>query len=259
MSRKRAATRSPPYQIFMLVLCLYSLATLTIQAVVKLDAETRAILDYADNVVCLFFFIDFLRSLMLEDNRLRYMYTWGWIDLASSIPTVDLVRWGRAARVVRIFRVLRGLRATKMLATLVLEKRAESAFLTAGLVALLLVLASSISILQFESVTGETFRARKMRSGGRSQRSPPWDTATDIRSPPKEDSLRRSSWLQESASSARSPRSWRHGFLRRAPRRRSARSIPSSRSFGRSESFSSVIARTPADDSVPPAPTLSFR
>lgn len=154
MSKKRTNTRSPAYEIFMLFLCLYALGTLTAQAVGKLDPETRRILDHADNVVCGIFFLDFFASLKRAENRLQYMYTWGWIDLLSSIPTVDVVRWGRAARAVRIFRVLRGLRATKVVASLVLERRAESVFLAASLVALLLVVACSISILQFEVPAG---------------------------------------------------------------------------------------------------------
>ena len=32
-------------------------------------------------------------------DRRRYFVTWGWIDLLSSIPTVDALRWGRIARV----------------------------------------------------------------------------------------------------------------------------------------------------------------
>ena len=85
-------------------------------------------------------------------NRWRYMYTWGWLDLASSIPTLEVARWGRAARVARIFRVLRGVRATKILGSLAVAKRTESTFLAVALVAILLLVGASISILQVETV-----------------------------------------------------------------------------------------------------------
>lgn len=82
---------------------------------------------------------------------MRYFITWGWLELLSSIPTLSITRWGRIARIVRIFRILRGLRAAKILTTVVLRHRAENSFLAASLVALLLVVFSSIAILQFET------------------------------------------------------------------------------------------------------------
>jgi voltage-gated potassium channel Kch len=88
----------------------------------------------------------------LRRKILRYLYTWGWLDLASSIPTIDVARWGRVSRAARIFRVLRGVRATKvLLGSLALTKRAESAFLAVALVAILLLVVASISILQVET------------------------------------------------------------------------------------------------------------
>ena len=51
---------------------------------------------------------------MLAERKLAYL-KWGWIDLISSIPMLDFVRWGRIARVVRLIRVLRGVRSTRML------------------------------------------------------------------------------------------------------------------------------------------------
>ena len=59
---------------------------------------TRNILEYADFLVCVVFFGDFLFTLIRSENRWRYLRTWGWIDLLSSIPAVDVLRWGRAAR-----------------------------------------------------------------------------------------------------------------------------------------------------------------
>ncbi len=144
-------TPSPVYQLFMLVLCLFALAALAVQTTIRIQPETSAILDYADYVVCLVFLADFLWSLLRAPNRWRYFATWGWLDLLSSIPAVDMARWGRAARILRIFRVLRALKATKLLATLILRKRAQSSALAASLVALLLVVFCSIAVLHFET------------------------------------------------------------------------------------------------------------
>src|SRR5690349_18141696 len=138
MSRPSARNVSSGYQLFMLALCLYSLAILAFQASRPTNPSTVVILEYADFVVCLIFIADFVLSLMRAQDKWRYLRTWGWLDLLSSIPTIDIVRWGRAARVLRIFRVLRGLRATKLLAGLIREKRAQNAMLAASLVAFML-------------------------------------------------------------------------------------------------------------------------
>ncbi len=134
----------------MLVLCLYALAAFAVETLVSLDPSTRKILDLADTGICVLFLFDFLLSLARAPNRLEYLFRWGWIDLASSVPTVGILRLGRAARVMRIFRVLRGVRATKIIATFILDRRAEGAFLAAALVSILLIVFSSIAVLHFE-------------------------------------------------------------------------------------------------------------
>lgn len=135
----------------MAAVCLYVLGTLAVGAVVQLDEPISHILEYTDIAICFVFLADFFVSLFRAPNKLDYFLKWGWIDLASSIPTVDVLRWGRAARVLRIFRVIRGVRATKILATFILARRAESAVLTAALVSILLIVFASLAILQIES------------------------------------------------------------------------------------------------------------
>ncbi len=142
--------KAGPYALFMLVLSLLALGALTVQTVLRLDAGTTSILGYADTIVCFLFFADFIASLVVAPKKWAYLVRWGWLDLLSSIPAIDALRWGRAARVLRVLRVLRGVRSTKILAAFILRRRAESAFLAAALVALLLVVIGSIAILQFE-------------------------------------------------------------------------------------------------------------
>ncbi len=147
----RIVEPSPGYQLFMLVLCLYALGQLGVQAAFRLEPETQAVIQYADLLVCLIFFIDFLINLARSPDRLRYLRTWGWIDLLSAIPTIDIARFGRLARVLRIFRVLRGLRAARALSALILKHRAENTFLAVSLAALLVLVFCSIAVLYFET------------------------------------------------------------------------------------------------------------
>lgn len=149
-----AAARKPraAYQLFMLALCIYALLALAVERFVPLSEDIRQLIEYADFGVCFLFFIDFLVSLATAPNRWRYFLTWGWVDLLSSIPTAGALRVGRAVRVMRIFRVLRGVRATKLIASFVLDRRAEGAFLAAALVTFLLLLFTSASVLHFETL-----------------------------------------------------------------------------------------------------------
>ena len=147
-----------PYLAFMLILSLLALGALAFETAFALDKGTRAILGYADTVICVLFFIDFLVMLYRAEDKRRYMLTWGWLDLASSIPAVSFLRWGRAARIVRIFRVLRGVRAARILTVFMLERRAQSAILAAALVSLTLVAVSSISVLHFEAAADGNIR-----------------------------------------------------------------------------------------------------
>ena len=104
------------------------------------------------------FFIDFLICLWYAPNRWRYLVTWGWLDLLSSIPTLEIARWGRVARVIRIFLVLRALRATKLLTWAVLRHRAQNTFLAAIFMTILLIVFSSITVLQFETARGSNIK-----------------------------------------------------------------------------------------------------
>jgi len=148
-----------PYQLFMLSLCVYVLGALAIESLVRLEPQTKLIFDYADWLVCAVFLTDFLVSLWLAPRKWQYLLTWGWIDFASSIPMVDALRWGRAARILRIFRVFRGIRSAKVLASFVLARRSESALLAVALLSILLVVVSSLAILQLENAANSNIQS----------------------------------------------------------------------------------------------------
>jgi voltage-gated potassium channel len=150
--------RPGPYQLYMLVLCLLTLFSLGVSVSVPLAPDSRRVLDYADNVACALFFADFLHSLYRAPNRLRYFLKWGWLDLISSIPAVGPLRLARFARVVRVLRVIRAVRSARAIASLILQKREQSALLAGLLLGLLLIVSSSIAILQLERADGANIR-----------------------------------------------------------------------------------------------------
>lgn len=142
--------QSPAYQLFMLLLCVMTLLGVAIQVLAQPRTEIRGVLQLADTVACALFFADFLVSLRRAPDKWRYMYTWGWLDLLSSIPVFDAARWGRAARITRLLRLLRGVRATVLLTQVLLGRRRESVTLAAGLTLLLLLVSGSVLILMVE-------------------------------------------------------------------------------------------------------------
>ncbi len=147
------------YLVFILLLSLFALALLAAETLFQPDAQTLQIIESVDTVVCVLFFADFLHSLYTaRGHRWRYLYTWGWLDLLSSIPIVEPLRAARAARVIRILRILRGIRATRILTMFIVQKRGQSMLLTALLLTLLLIAVSSIAILHAESGEGGNIR-----------------------------------------------------------------------------------------------------
>ncbi len=138
------------YLVFMLLLSLFALVALGIEAVFPIDEGTREILGVADTTVCVLFFVDFVVSLRNAEHKLRYLVTWGWLDLLSSIPAIGVLRLGRTARIARILRVMRAVRAGRVLSVFIIERRKESALFAAMLLSIVLVAVSSIAVLHFE-------------------------------------------------------------------------------------------------------------
>jgi voltage-gated potassium channel len=146
-----APRRAPLYQLFMLALCVIALLAIVVQNAFRLHPEIELLLQWADTAICIAFLFDFAMSMYRAPNKWKYFVTWGWLDLISSIPTLDVARWGRLARVARVARVLRGLRATRLLTKAVLRERRRSTSFAAALLAILLIVVCSTAVLHFEN------------------------------------------------------------------------------------------------------------
>jgi voltage-gated potassium channel len=154
MVRRRKHELAGHYQAFILILCVYAIVVLVMRAFFPVSAETLKILAYGDSVVCFFFLIDFVIQLVRAENRWRYLYTWGWVDLLSSVPAVPLVRWGRLLRMARLIRAMRTVKAMHVLVNVILSRRAESTFLAVCLLSMLVLVMGSVTILRVENVPG---------------------------------------------------------------------------------------------------------
>lgn len=137
------------WQLVILALSIYVLVALFVETVFKLSPDISRLLQISDTGICFVFIADFFARLFRADNKLVFL-KWGWIDLVSSIPMIDVFRWGRLVRVIRILRILRAVRSTKLLLTYFFMQRAKSAFASALLISFTLIIFSSIAILNVE-------------------------------------------------------------------------------------------------------------
>jgi len=137
------------FNIIILVLSLYVLISLIVTTFFVLSDEVTVLLNYVDNLICIIFLVDFAIRFKKANNKLVFM-KWGWIDLISSIPYIDFLRAGRVLRLIRLIRVFRAFKATKLIFEHINKNKKQSALTSVALISFLMVIFSSIAILQFE-------------------------------------------------------------------------------------------------------------
>jgi len=138
------------YQLLILLLSVYVLVALFVQAAFPLSEQATLLVEKIDFVICVIFVYDFFVRLYQAESRLLFL-RWGWIDLLSSIPMFDFLRWGRLVRIIRILRILRAFRSARVLVHHLFRNRAKGTFATVALISVVMVLFSSIAILNLEN------------------------------------------------------------------------------------------------------------
>ncbi|MCX8036781.1 MAG: ion transporter [Candidatus Sumerlaeia bacterium] len=139
------------WQLVILFLSIYVLGALFIDTVFRLPPETSELLTIIDNLICIIFIGDFFFNLFTARNKVAFL-KWGWIDLVSSIPNIQVLRWGRFVRAVRVFRILRAFRSTKRILQFVFENPAKGTFLSVTATFFVIMIFSSIAILNIETL-----------------------------------------------------------------------------------------------------------
>jgi voltage-gated potassium channel len=144
------------YNIFILVLTVFSLALMVLLLLPVSQAERDLLLVY-DNVVCGIFLLDFIVNLRgSKPKRAYFIGARGWLDLLGSLPSLgffpisSLLRLARLSRLARITRLLRG-QAGKDLVLDVLHNRSQYATFITILLAGMTLSIATILVVQFES------------------------------------------------------------------------------------------------------------
>jgi voltage-gated potassium channel len=142
--------RHPAWQLCMLILSIYALASLSLETLVITDPEISNVLVTVDLMICLVFLTDFLFLFFTASSKWSYMVRWGWIDLISSIPMADPLRWGRLARVVRIVSILRAVKSIRVIGDTIKVSPFETLSVMTFVIVFVSISVSAGLILEFE-------------------------------------------------------------------------------------------------------------
>lgn len=136
-----------PIELAMMILSVVAVAVVLVLQFAPLDRDERELLLLMDTVICVIFLTRFAIGLVKAQDKWAYVRA-HWIDVLSSIPAVDVLRYGRLFQVLRVLRVLR--MANQVIQQLL--KESTHAVLATILVTLVVVIGgSSIAILLAES------------------------------------------------------------------------------------------------------------
>lgn len=144
------------YEIFILGLTILSLIIMVL-LILPLSAATIETLRFYDNLICFVFLADFTYNLTgSKPKREYFLWRRGWLDLLGSIPSLGvfpaagLLRLARLSRLARIMRILNG-QHRKELVDDVLHNRSQYAVFITLFAAMLVLVTSSVLVVQFES------------------------------------------------------------------------------------------------------------
>jgi voltage-gated potassium channel len=143
-----ARSESSTYDLFISLIAILSIALICWHFTLHPSSETAQLINYFDHAICAIFFADFLRNLIKAPHKGRYIYTWGILDLAASIPAVETLRFVRLARLIRVIRAIKSVRA--LILTIKTDPRNA---LFAGVLALTVLglVGGCFGVLHFES------------------------------------------------------------------------------------------------------------
>ncbi len=139
------------------VLSVFVLIIMFVDTVLELDAETSHLFKLLDFGICIIFFGDFIYRFIKAPSKLAYL-KWGWIDLLSSIPNLEIFRYGRIFRLIRIFRIFRAFPDIKAFINGLFENRSYGTIASVSILTIVVVLTSSIFILQVEHAPTSNIR-----------------------------------------------------------------------------------------------------
>lgn len=111
--------------IIIMLLSIFSILLLSLLFFIPSDSEVYKLISYFDFILCMIFLVDFFNQLFRAENKWKYFYTVGWLDLISSLPMVSEFRFARVFRIFRIFRIIKSI---KLLISYIMNNKTASLY-----------------------------------------------------------------------------------------------------------------------------------
>ncbi len=141
------------YELFILILTIFSLLMLAAYYLLPVTEETKQALLWIDVLISLIFLADFFRSLRRAPDKRAYL-KWGWLDFLGSIPLILPLHLARLWRLVRAWRILRQ-EGWSQVGEDLDQNRAKSAALLMALLVVVVLPTATVAVLGFESTAPE--------------------------------------------------------------------------------------------------------
>ncbi len=138
-------------KLVVMLLSIFSILLLTLTFFIPEESEVSRLLSIFDYMLCVVFLYDFFDQFFKAENKWRYFYKYGWLDLLSSIPLVAQFRY---VRVFRIFRILRIIKSVKLLVSFIKDNKAMSLYGFVIFSACMILIICTTAVLYVEQGVG---------------------------------------------------------------------------------------------------------
>ena len=137
--------------IVSMLMSVYVIIAVIIEFLFEITPQLIRLLHIADAFVCLIFILDFIVNLKKADSKKHYLINeWGWVDLITSIPAIGVFSQSGYFQIIRVLRIFRAFRSSQQIIHYLFRSRIQSTFTAAIIAYILLVIFSSIAILEVE-------------------------------------------------------------------------------------------------------------
>mgnify|MGYP001216336132 CR=1 FL=1 len=152
LNQKKKMAKVVSFEIFMASISIYGMSMVVFQLSLPVGSQMSLLFSYFDLIACVIFLLGFIHHLLREKQRLRYLFSWGILDLASAIPFLPLFRFFRLLRLIRLTKVSH---STTELRDAIRRDPSASLLYLMLLLLVLVYTAACIGVLWFETNNGD--------------------------------------------------------------------------------------------------------
>ncbi|HWN67739.1 MAG TPA: ion transporter [Haliangium sp.] len=130
---------------------------LAAEMLLPVPREISRLVFFIDFAICVILLIDFAVRFSAAESKLRFL-KWGWIDLVSSIPMFETLRWGRLFRIIRVIRLVVAFHSVRLFIGALFGNRRQAGLVTLLVLTIVVVSFASAGILLVETSPDSNIR-----------------------------------------------------------------------------------------------------